>query len=288
MLNSVEGMIPVPGGRIWYRIAGGDAPGVPLLVIHGGPGATHDYLENLAALADERPVILYDQLGCGRSDRPDDPALWQVERFIAELADLRKALGLVRVNLLGQSWGAMLATQYLLSGATGVEHLVLSGPLLSSPLWIKDQRSLLGAIPPEVQEAVSAAENAGNFETPDYQEAMNAYYQRHLCRLNPWPESLLRTFEGMGVQVYRAMWGPSEFTCTGSLRNVDLTPRLAEIKAPTLLTCGRYDEAIPATVEMFGQLIPGARTEVLEDASHSHHLEQPDRYLAIVREFLAA
>lgn len=287
MLKSTEGMLPVPGGRIWYRIVGADAPGVPLLVIHGGPGATHDYLETLGILADERPVIFYDQLGGGRSDRPDDPALWRMERFVAELAELRRALGLSQVNLLGQSFGAMLATYYLLSGAEGIERLVLSGPFLSSPLWIQDQRSLLGNMPTQVQEVVRVAEREGNFETVAYQEAMNAYYLRHLCRLDPWPDPLQRTFAGMGMQVYQAMWGPSEFTCTGSLQSADLVPRLAEVKVPTLLTCGRYDEATPATVELFGRLIPGAGTEIIEDASHAHHLEQPDRYLAIIRRFLA-
>jgi proline iminopeptidase len=287
MRGETEGMIAVPGGRVWYRIVGGDAPGAPLLTVHGGPGAPHDYLENLAALANERPVIFYDQLGCGRSDRPDDPYLWRVERFVEELAAVREGLGLSRVNLLGQSWGAMLAVEYLLSGAAGVDRLVLSAPLLSSPLWIADQRSLLGQMPPEVQQAVASAESEENFETPAYQEAMTAYYRRHLCRLDPWPDSLNRTFEGMGMPVYLTMWGPSEFTCTGTLGQADLTPRLPEIAIPTLLTCGRHDEATPATVARFGRLIPGARVEIIEDASHSHHLEQSDAYLAMVREFLS-
>lgn len=114
MICDSEGMIPVPGGRVWYRIVGKDAPGIALLVLHGGPGAPHDYLENLGALADERPVVFYDQLGCGRSERPDNPALWQLDRFVAELAAVRQALGLDRVHLLGQSWGTMLAVQALL------------------------------------------------------------------------------------------------------------------------------------------------------------------------------
>jgi proline iminopeptidase len=283
-----EGTVSVPGGWIWYRITGAGAPGVPLLVLHGGPGAPHYYLENLAALADERPVIFYDQLGCGRSERPDDPSLWRVERFVAEIAALRKALGLSRVNLLGQSWGAMLAVEYLLGGASGVEQLVLSAPLLSSPLWIADQRLLLKEMTPEIQKTVANAELEGNFECPAYQDAMAAYYKRYLCRLDPWPDSLERTFTEMGMQVYLTMWGPSEFTCTGNLRQADLTLRLPEIRVPTLLTCGRYDEATPATVELFRRLIPEARIEVFEDASHSHHLEQPDRYLSTVRAFLAA
>jgi proline iminopeptidase len=138
-----------------------------------------------------------------------------------------------------------------------------------------------------VQDAVVAAESEGTFDTPVYQGAMTAYYQRHLCRLYPWPDCLNRTFEGMGMPVYLTMWGPSEFTCTGTLHRADLTPRLPEIRVPTLLTCGRHDEATPDTVAGFQRLIPDARMEVFQDASHSHHLEQPDAYLAEVRKFLA-
>jgi proline iminopeptidase len=284
--KDAEGTLIVPGGRIYYRIAGADAPGVPLLVLHGGPGAPHDYLESLAALADERPVIFYDQLGCGRSERPDDPSLWRVERSVAEIAALCEALGLSRVNLLGQSWGAMLAVEYLLAGGSDVDRLVLSAPLLSSPLWIADQRGLLGKMPPEVRDAVATAESAGNYDAPGYQAAMILYYRRHLCRLDPWPESLNRTFEGLGIQVYLTMWGPSEFTCTGTLRQADLLQRLPELRVPVLLTCGRYDEAAPATVQKLQQLISGARMQIFENASHNHHLEQAEEYLSVVREFL--
>ncbi len=279
-------MISVPGGRVWYRILGEGSQGIPLLVVHGGPGATHDYLENIEALADERPVIFYDQLGGGRSERPDDPSLWRVERFVEELAAVRQALGLSRVNLLGQSWGAMLAAEYLLTGAQGVDRLVLSAPLLSSPLWMADQRALLKKMPPDVQKAVTAAESEGNFDTPAYQDAMTAYYQSHLCRLDPWPDCLQRTFKGLGMQVYLTLWGPSEFTCTGRLLPRDLVPRLPEISVPTLFTCGRHDEARPGTVARFRDLMPAARLVVFEDASHEHHLERPDEYLATVRNFL--
>ena len=286
MSTQTEGMISVPGGRVWYRVVGINSPGVPLLVLHGGPGAPHDYLENLARLADERPVIFYDQLGCGRSERPDDPYLWQMDRFVAELAKVRQVLGLKRINLLGHSWGAMLALVHLLGGAAGVEHLILSAPLVSSPFWMRDQRRLLEDMPAEVRAAVAAAEEQGNFDCLPYQAAMTAYYERHLCRLAPWPECLQRTFAAMGMQVYLTMWGPSEFTCNGSLKNVDFAPRLAEIRIPVLFTCGRHDEARPETVAGFSEQVPGARLEIFEDASHSHHLEQPDQYLAAVRNFI--
>jgi proline iminopeptidase len=286
MSSAIEGMIPVPGGQVWYRIVGGEAPGLPLLVLHGGPGAPHDYLENLAALADERPVVFYDQLGCGRSERPDDPALWQLPRFVAELAAVREALGLGRIHLLGQSWGTLLAVQALLSGAKGIERLVLSAPCLSAPRWIADQRAWLAQMPQPVREAVDSAEAQQSFEAAPYQDAMTAYYKKHLCRLDPWPDCLQRSFAGLGMQVYLTLWGPSEFTCTGSLREVDLTPQLSQIRVPTLLTCGRFDEATPAAVEDFRRLIPGARMQIFEESSHEHHLEQSHEYLSVVREFL--
>ncbi len=284
--SKTEGTIAVPGGRVWYRILGRDAPGIPLLVLHGGPGAPHDYLEHLAALADERPIVFYDQLGCGRSERPDDTDLWQLPRFVVELAVVRETLGLHRMHLLGQSWGSMLAVEYLLGGATGVERLVLSAPCLSAPRWIADQQLLLKQMPLVVRNAVAIADALGDYESAPYQEAMQLYYQEHLCRLDPWPDCLRRSFAGLGTQVYLTMWGPSEFTCTGRLREVDLTPRLSQIGVPTLLTCGRFDEATPATVEEFCRLIPGARTRIFEEASHNHHLEHFQAYLSEVRNFL--
>jgi proline iminopeptidase len=199
---------------------------------------------------------------------------------------VRAALGLDRVHLLGQSWGSMLAVESLLSGATGIERLVLSGPCLSAPRWIADQRTWLRQMPPEVSKAVALAEAREDYAAPAYQDAMTQYYQQHLCRIDPWPDCLQRAFGGLGMQVYLTMWGPSEFTCNGRLHAADLTPRLAQIKVPTLLTCGRFDEAMPETLEYFCGLIPGARMQVFEDASHNHHLEQAPAYLAALRTFL--
>ncbi len=282
-----EGYINVTGGRVWFRIVGAESAGTPLLVLHGGPGATHDYLEPLAALADERPVVFYDQLGCGNSDRPDDPALWTVERYVREVGEVRDALGLERVHLLGQSWGGALAAEYVLSAESeGVESLILSAPLLDADRWVADQRVNLAAFPEEMQEAVREAEATGNFDSPEYQDAMADYYSRHVCRTDPWPECLNRTFEKISLPVYLGMWGPSEFTCTGSLRTFNVTGRLGEIPVPVLFTCGEHDEAPPATMAYFQGLVPGSELKVFEGASHEHHLEETDAYLAAVREFM--
>lgn len=282
-----EGYVDVTAGRVWFRIVGADSTETPLLVLHGGPGATHDYLEPLAALADERPVVFYDQLGCGNSDRPDDPALWTVERYVGEVGEVRQALGLDRVHLLGQSWGGALAVEYVLSrNPEGVESLILSAPLLDADRWVADQRANLAAFPDEMQEVVREAESTGDFDSPEYQDAMAAYYARHVCRTDPWPECLNRTFEKISLPVYLGMWGPSEFTCTGTLRTFSVTGRLDEVPVPVLFTCGEHDEAPPATMMYFQGLVPGSELKVFEGASHEHHLEETDAYLAAVREFM--
>jgi proline iminopeptidase len=282
-----EGYINVTGGRVWFRVVGADSPGTPLLVLHGGPGATHDYLEPLETLADERPVIFYDQLGCGNSDHPDDPALWTVERYVGEVGEVRDTLGLDRVHLLGQSWGGALAVEYVLSAEPdGVESLILSAPLLDANRWVVDQRTNLAAFPEELQAVVRETESTGNFDSPDYQEAMADYYSRHVCRLSPWPECLNRSFERLTVPIYLQMWGPSEFTCTGTLRTFNVTDRLGEIPVPVLFTCGEHDEAPPATMAYYQSLVPGSELAVFEGASHEHHLEETDLYLAAVRGFM--
>lgn len=282
-----EGMIAVEGGKVWYKITGADRSGIPLLVLHGGPGAPHDYLENLGALADERPVIFYDQLGCGNSERQDDSSLWTIERFVDEVEQVRIALNLKEFHLLGQSWGGFLATSYLLKyGSERVTSLVLSAPLLSSESWLNDQRYWISILPQSVQDTISKYEENGDYSATSYQEAVQQFYVQHLCRLDPWPESLNLTFQKMGADVYSYMWGPSEFTITGTLKDADLTDQLYKIDVPCLITCGEFDEARPSTMEFFKSLIPGSDLKVFEDASHSHHLEKSEEYLSCVRNFL--
>jgi proline iminopeptidase len=284
-----EGFAPVPGGRVRYRIAGADQSGVPLLVLHGGPGCTWDYLEPLSALEDGRPVIFYDQLGCGDSDRPDDPSLWTLERAVDELEAVREALGLDRIHILGQSWGTMIAVEYLLTRRpAGVMSLVLSAPCLSASRWAADGRRYLQNLPDEHRQAVLRAEETGDYDDPAYQEAMNAYYHRHVCRLDPWPECLMKSFERLNTDIYLRMWGPSEFTITGSLKGFERAERLHEIDVPTLFTCGEFDEAAPATTAYYHRMMPGSEIAVFEGASHEHHLENTGEYLRLVREFLAA
>lgn len=280
-----EGYVRVEGGRVWYRIVG-DGDRTPLLTLHGGPGAPHDYLEPLAALADERPVVFYDQLGCGRSDRPRNRRLWRVERFVAELARLRESLRLSRVHILGQSWGTMLAVDYLLTRPDGVESVILADPAISIPRWLADAARLRRKLPKRVRDTLDRHEKSGSLECLEYQGAVLAFYKRHVCRMDPWPEALERTFKGIGNEVYNTMWGPNEFLATGTLKTYDRSALLSEIDAPTLLVCGRYDEGTPESTAFYRRQIRGAEMAVFERSSHMPQLEETAKYLRVMRGFI--
>jgi proline iminopeptidase len=279
-----EGFIEVPGGRVWYEIAGSGSA-IPLLLLHGGPGAPSRYLEPLRGLADERPVIFYDQLGGGKSDRPADPSLWTVERFVRELQAVRDALGLDEVHLYGHSWGTMLAVEYLLTEPEDVRSVILASPALDIPQWLEDTNRLKAGLPAETQETIARHEAAGTTDSEEYQAAVMEFYRRHLCRSDPWPAELEEAFAALGWDVYTTMWGPSEFHATGSLKDFDVTDRLGEIDLPTLFTAGRYDEATPETTARHQALVPDSRLEIFEESSHMTMLEQPEEYVATVRRF---
>jgi proline-specific peptidase len=285
---ATEGHIEVPGGRIWYRIVGTDRPGTPLLCLHGGPGMPHDYLEPLAGLAASRPVIFYDQLGCGRSDRPADDSLWTTGRFVEELAVVRAALGLERPHLFGSSWGGWLALQYTLDRRPPLASLILASSPPSVPRWIADCAELRAGLDEPVRAVLDSHEADGYFSCPEYQWAITQFYRRHLCRARPWPDCVERTFAGLGGDVYLTMWGPSEFgPVTGRLRDWDVTGRLPEIEVPTLVTGGRYDEARPAHLATLADGIRGAELVIFENSSHMAFIEERELYLRAVGDFLA-
>jgi proline iminopeptidase len=282
--TAVERMVEVPGGRVWTGMYG-HGTGAPLLVLHGGPGMPSYYLESLSALAGSRPVVLFDQLGCGRSDRPDDPSLWTLSRAVAELESVRRELGLHSVHVLGHSWGGFLALAHARRHREVVASLVLSSPLVSVAGWMADARDLLARLPASVRDTIVRHEEAGTFDDRAYVEATAEFYRRHFCRLDPWPPELERTFEELGLGPYHRMWGPSEFTQTGTLRGADLTPVLPELGVPSLWIGGSEDEVSPERLAAFAELASG-RAEVFEGGSHCLHLEQTQRYLALVESFL--
>lgn len=287
-----EGTIPFKGYSTWYRIVGErDEPGkLPLLCLHGGPGAAHDYLESLEAMAGTgRRVIFYDQLGCGRSAIPESkPETWTVELYIEEVNVVRQALELNRLHLLGQSWGGMLAMQYALTQPEGLVSLIVASSPASMRQWVAEANRLRDQLPPEVQQTLLRHEEAGTTNSPEYEEAMMVFYRRHVCRVDPMPEYVTRTFDQLSrnPEVYHTMNGPSEFHVIGTLKDWDIVAQLGEISVPTLITSGRYDEATPTIAETVHKGIPNARWVVFEQSSHMPHAEESERYMQVLDEFL--
>lgn len=286
-----EGFVAVHGHQVWYRSVGEDADGkAPLLCLHGGPGATHDYLEPLEALAATgRRVILYDQLGSGNSDHPNDPSLWTIERFVEEVGIVRRALGLERVHILGQSWGGILALEYSLQHPSGLLSLTAADTPASVPQWLGEIARLRARLPHDVQQTLMRHEQAGTTDDPTYQEAALVFYNRHVCRLDPWPECLSRTFAKLcaNPEVYSVMNGPSEFYVTGVIKDWDIRERLGEIRTPTLVLGGRYDEVTPTMTHALHRGIRGSKWTIFERSSHMPHLEETELYLRVLERFLA-
>jgi proline-specific peptidase len=286
-----EGFIPFHGYRTWYHVVGdGEEAGkLPLLCLHGGPGMAHDYLEPLEAMAGTgRRVILYDQLGCGNSDHPHDPSLWNVDLFVQEVNAVRNSLALQEIHLLGQSWGGVLAQEYLLTKPDGVKSLILANSTASTKRWIAEANLLRAKLPEEIQQILQEHEDAGRLDNPAYLSATEIYYRRHLCRLMTWPDCLQRTLDQLNQdpEVYNTMWGPTEFYCTGRLQNWNIEDRLSEIHIPTLIISGEYDESTPAINEVLHRGIQNSEWIVFEGCSHTPHLEATEKYLDILNSFL--
>ncbi len=295
MSESLMSELSWDGHTTWYRVEG-DLGGAkaPLILLHGGPGVPHDYLESMREVATRgRPVVFYDQLGCGRSEHlRDAPAdFWTVDLFKRELAALIDHLGAgAGYHLYGQSWGGMLALEHALDHPSGLKSMILANSLASTKLWVKEADRPCADLPPDVQATLKKHEEAGTTDDDAYTEAMFVFYNKHLCRLDPYPEEVMRSFAGMMEDntVYSTMWGPSEFTCTGdALKDWDVTDRLGEIDIPTLILSGRHDESTPAVNEPMRDRIAGSEWVVLEQSAHMSHVEEKERTHELVEDFLA-
>lgn len=289
-----EGTAPFRDWQTWYRITGDLHSGkAPLIVLHGGPGALHNYLLRLTALADTgRAVIHYDQIGCGRSTHLPDkgPDFWQVPLLVEELDNLLRHLDLQGgYHMLGQSWGGMLGAEHAVTRPPGLKSLVIANSPASMELWVQEANRLRALLPPEVQATLLRHEAAGTTGTDEYQTAVRVFYDRHLCRI-PWPEELEASFAGMAEDptVYHTMNGPSEFHCIGTIRDWSIIGRLEQIRAPTLLISGRHDEATEAVVQPFADRIADVRWTIFENSAHLPHIEETAAYLALVADFMAA
>jgi L-proline amide hydrolase len=292
----IAGVVHWDAGWTWYGVEGelGAGKAAPLVVLHGGPGAAHDYLEPVAELASGagRPCVFYDQIGCGRSQHMRDAPVdfWTVELFCRELSAVLDHLGIVgRYHLLGQSWGGMLGMEHAVRQPPGLLSLVVANSPASIELWLEEANRLRSMLPLDVQDVLTRHETAGTTDSEEYEQAMMRFYERHLCRI-PFPDALQRTFARLAEDptVYHTMNGPSEFHVIGTLRGWDITPRLGNVRVPALVISGEHDEATPTVVRPLVDALPDARWELIEGASHSTHLEQPERFIGLIEEFLAA
>ncbi len=283
-----EGYIPFDGYQTYYRIVGENEPGrLPLLALHGGPGGLHNYLESLDGIAEKygRQVIYYDQTGCGKSATPPRPDVWSAEYLEEELVEVRRALHLDHIHLLGQSWGGMLAMQYATHLPAGIASMVVASSPASIPLWVKEANRLRSYLPEDMQEALKRADVDGDYERPEVVAASDEYYRRHVCKLDPYPDFVTASFDNMG-EIYMVMQGASEFVVTGKLKDWDITADLHKITIPTLVTSGQLDEATPLIAKQVTDNIPGAKWVMFEGGTHLCHVEFADEYNEIVNNFM--
>jgi len=280
-----SGLVDVMGFKLFYRSFG--AGDNVLLCLHGGPGMPHYYLLSLAKLANNNlRVVFYDQLGVGGSEKPEDTSLFNIERGADEVEGVRKALGLGRIYLLGSSYGGALALQYALKYQQHIKKLIIASGLASVSETVAEMTRLKTLLPKDVQEVMEKYEAKWAFLHPEYVKAVDLYYHNFLCRLPQWPEEVIRTVSEMSVPVYFTQNGPNEFTIIGTWKGWDITARLPEIKVPTLVTVGRYDEVTPKVAETIHHGIAGSVLKVFENSGHLTMWDEEEEYLKTVQEFI--
>ena len=272
-MRTVEGRVPFRGYETWYRVVGADTSDrLPLVCLHGGPGSTHHYFEPLEQLAaDGRRVVLYDQLGCGGSSRPEDDGIWSLELFLEELDALRAALGLERIHLLGTSWGGMLALEHVLARPDGVAGLVFLDPLRRGAVG--------GGGRGAARRAATGAGCAPRRRRPRrsrFAEAESAFDRRFFHRLDPPHPAVVRGLAAKSRRPYEAMWGPNEWTPTGRLAGWSVCGRLGEIRSPSLVLSGRHDLCTPPVAARLVDGIAGAE-QVVFDAVLAHTRRRGER-----------
>lgn len=286
-LRPGDGRLEVEGGSIFYRVIG-SGPGIPVILLHGGPGYSSHYLEPLGeALGNERPMIAYDQLGSGRSDRVTDEALFRIDRYVRELDSLRSALDLDQVHLYGHSWGSMLALEYLATNPSGVVSVTLASPIIVMDTWAADTMSLVETLSNSSREAILRHEAAGTTSSQEYQDANSEYWTKYVLGMEPpYPPEVNSAIEAYSPIVYETMWGPSEFSPTGNLRDFDRSDVLSGLDIPILFTAGRFDEARPETIERFASTAQDAEVRIFENSAHVAMVTEREAYAEAIRDFL--
>jgi proline iminopeptidase len=283
--SATEGFVARSDGRMWYRRSG-TASGTPLVLLHGGPGIGSFYLKPLEALGADRPVVRYDQLGAGRSDVLVDTARFTIAKFVEDLDSLRAALGYERMHVLGHGWGSILAVEYYRANRDRVASLILGSPPLSAAAWTRHTRTLLATLPDTLQQIIAAREAAADFDAPDFAQATQEYRGRYVW-LRPSDTNLDSIVKTANRALYTHMWGPSDFTLRGTLRDYEAARHLRRVRVPTLFTVGEFDQAGPMNVRGLARLTPGATIEVIPDAAHMTTWDNPEATIRVVRAFLA-
>ncbi|KPY98407.1 Peptidase S33, tricorn interacting factor 1 [Pseudomonas syringae] len=288
-----EGFAPFGDYQTWYRITGDlHSPDTPLVILHGGPGCTHDYVDSFKDIASTgRAVIHYDQLGNGKSThlREVKRDFWTVDLFLSELDNLLEHLGIENnYALLGQSWGGMLASEHAVRQPEGLKALIIANSPADMHTWVSEANRLREDLPAEVQAALLKHEKAETLKDPEYLKASRVFYDRHVCRITPWPEEVKRTFDAIDADptVYHAMNGPTEFHVIGTMKDWTIVNRLKLISVPALLISGKYDEATPLVVKPYVDNVPDISWSVFEESSHMPHAEERMACMGRVAGFL--
>lgn len=285
-LTPSEGFIEGPGGRVWYRIVG-TGRGLPLLVLHGCCGAASYYLKPLAALADGRSVIFYDQLGTGHSDHPSDTTIWAISRRVEELARVTAALGLREFHLYGHSGGATLAVEYLLAHPAGIRSLILAGATFDDPRMLQDVAARRATLPDSIRSILERHEQGGTCDDPQYAAAQLAFFQRFHARQLPWSADIDSSVasSGAAMVLYRKLGG---LPCNSPNETApqDFIARLSKIGVPTLFISGQYDYTTPSTRRFYQRQVPRAELVIIPKSGHLTMQDEPARDLRALRDFL--
>ena len=274
-------LIPIDGGKykVWTKKVG--SGGIKMLLLHGGPGVTHEYFECFEDFLPQQGIqfFYYDQLGSAYSDQPDDVSLWTIDRFREEVEQVRAGLGLENFYLLGHSWGGMLGIEYALKYQKHLKGFVLSSMTASVPSYMEYAARLRAALPAATIAVLDKYEKKGEYHAPEYEEAMfKTVYARHICRLDPWPDPVDRAFKHMNEKVYNTMQGPNEFVITGNFKDWDRWKELPQTRVPTLVISGRYDEMNPEDMRREGKLLQNSRVVLCEKGSHLAMWDDQEAY----------
>ncbi|MCO6543891.1 MAG: proline iminopeptidase-family hydrolase [Lactobacillus sp.] len=284
------GYLPFHGYRTYYRIVGTrQSDKAPLVLLHGGPGSTHNYFEVLDELAQTgHQLIMYDQLGCGQSSMPNDPTLWHPQTWVEELINLRQWLALDQIHLLGQSWGGMLAIIYLCDyHPIGIKSLILASTLSSSKLWAQEQHRLIKFMNYQDQLAITQAEQTGNYQATNYLLANQHFMQLYATDEKSQQQfAVLQHPKNQGTQAYETAWGPNEYTPTGNLKNYDYTKKLTAIKVPTLITSGTNDLCTPLVAKTMFDYLPNATWKLFAHSRHMAFIDEHQQYLTVLKQWL--